>query len=208
LTRPGKLLKQGLHELGLELTGAMEGSFMLYLEELKKWNRAYSLTSLRTDEDIVIKHFLDSCLYLEAFTGDEVQSIADVGSGAGLPGIPLKILRPGLKAWLIETVGKKAAFLRHITRVLGLGGTEVIEKRVQDVEGIRADAAVTRALFRAGEFYENSRHIVKDGGLLVLNKGPKFRDELKDLTVGYELKKISLPLTDIKRNIIIMRKER
>ena len=206
MTKPGKLLKEGLHALGIDLTGAMESSFMLYLKELKKWNRVYSLTSLRSDEDIVIKHFLDSCLYLEAFAGGDVKSIADVGSGAGFPGIPLRILRPELKVWLIEPVGKKAAFLRHITRALGIIDTPVIEKRVQDVEDIQVDAAVTRALFRAEEFYKSSGHIVREGGMLVLNKGPKFKDELKDLTVDHEVKKACLPLTDIKRNIIIMRK--
>lgn len=207
MTQRGKLLKQGLHELGLELTGTMERSFMLYLEELKKWNRAYSLTSLRTDRDIVIKHFLDSCLYLEAFKGAVVKSVADVGSGAGLPGIPIKILRPGLTVWLIEPTGKKATFLRHIIRVLGLGNTKVIEKRVQDVENLQSDAAVTRALFRAGEFLEKSSHIVKHGGLLVLSKGPRFREELSDLTAPFEKKQIGLPHTDITRNIILMRKE-
>jgi 16S rRNA (guanine527-N7)-methyltransferase len=206
LTKPGKLLKKGLHALGLELTGAMESAFTFYLKDLKKWNRVYSLTSLRSDEDIIIKHFLDSCLYLEAFASGDVKSIADVGSGAGFPGIPLKILRPELMLWLIEPVGKKAAFLRHITRALGTGNTEVLEKRIQDVEDLQVDAAVTRALFRAGEFYKSSGHIVREGGMLVLNKGPKFKDELKDLTVSHEVKKARLPLTNIKRNIIILRK--
>jgi 16S rRNA (guanine527-N7)-methyltransferase len=206
LAKPEKLLREGLSALGLAPSDACIDSFMLYLAELKKWNRAYSLTSLRSDEDIVLKHFLDSCLYLEAFAGDDVESLADVGSGAGLPGIPIKIMRPELRLWLIEPVGKKAAFLRHITRALGLEDTRVLEKRVQDVADIRVDAAVTRALFRAGEFYEKSRHIVREGGLLVLSKGPKFKDELKDLAVGYEVKEVCLPLTDIKRNIIVIRK--
>lgn len=206
MAKPERLLKEGLVALGLSHSDAIIGAFMLYLAELKKWNRVYSLTSLRSDEDIVLKHFLDSCLYLEAFAGDDVRSLADVGSGAGLPGIPVKIMRPEIEVWLIEPVGKKAAFLRHITRALGIKDTHVLEKRVEDVGDVRVDAAVTRALFSAGEFYKKSRHIVREGGLFVLNKGPKVKDELKDLTVGYEVKEVCLPLTDIKRNIVIMRK--
>ncbi|MEW6215889.1 MAG: 16S rRNA (guanine(527)-N(7))-methyltransferase RsmG, partial [Nitrospirota bacterium] len=94
-------------------------AFMTYLSELKRWNKAYNLTSLSKDEDIIIKHFLDSLLYLKAIPDGEIK-IADVGSGAGFPGIPLKIIRPEIEMYLIEPSRKKSAFLRHIIRQVGL----------------------------------------------------------------------------------------
>ena len=108
---PLELLKDGLRKLGISAGEEAIGAFLLYLEELKKWNRAHNLTSITDDREIVIKHFLDSALFLEAVHG-RGRRIADVGSGAGFPGIPLKILRPDLEISLIEPSGKKCAFLR------------------------------------------------------------------------------------------------
>jgi 16S rRNA (guanine527-N7)-methyltransferase len=208
--RPELVLSSGLTRLGHDPSGERLDAFMLYLNEIKRWNRAYSLTSIRTDREIVVRHFLDSCLYLASGgfkDADRGQiSVADVGSGAGLPGIPIKILRPDVKMYLIESVGKKAAFLRHMARALSLADVYVIEKRVRDVRDIEVDIAVTRALFSVGDFVAGAGHIVREGGTLVLNKGPKAEDELKDVTFPYELGKTGLPHTDIVRNIITVRK--
>ena len=108
-----QLLKSGLAELGLPSSDEQINAFMTYLSELKKWNRAYNLTGLAKDEDIVIKHFLDSLLYLKAIPQGALH-IADVGTGAGFPGIPITIIRPETEMHLIEPSGKKAVFLRHI----------------------------------------------------------------------------------------------
>jgi 16S rRNA (guanine527-N7)-methyltransferase len=202
--KPEDLLAEGLRALDLRPTKKRIDAFMRYLRELKKWNRVYSLTSLRTDRDIVIKHFLDSSLYLKAFD-EPPRSLADVGSGAGFPGVPVKILRPKIEVYLIEPSGKKAAFLRNVIRRLGLKGITVIEKRVEDVWGIEVDAAVTRALYRAGDFLRRAGHIVGDGGVLVLSKGPKAGEELEGLDLECGLRKFALPHTGIKRNLIIVK---
>ena len=212
------LLKDGLRELGIEeLSEERTRAFMTYLAELKKWNKAYSLTSLKTDEDIVIKHFLDSCLYLKALpcgrgsTPGQPLDIADVGSGAGFPGLPLKIIRPELRISLIEPSRKKAAFLRHMIRTLGLEDIEVVEKRVEDLSGVLFDAALTRALFSARDFLAKTAHIVKPGGLIILSKGPKFEDELSGLN-DYKVIEVKLPSggltspsTDIIRHLVIIK---
>jgi 16S rRNA (guanine527-N7)-methyltransferase len=202
--RPEELLSEGLKALGHKPTKGRIKAFMQYLAEMKKWNRAYSLTSLKSDRDIIIKHFLDSALYLSAF--DRAPgSLADVGSGAGLPGVPVKILSPRTEVFLIEPSRKKTAFLRNVARRLGLKGVTVIEKRVEDVKDLKVEAAVTRALYTAGDFIRRAGHIVSDGGVFVLSKGPKGGKELEGMDLEYVLRKASLPLTGIKRNLIIIK---
>jgi 16S rRNA (guanine527-N7)-methyltransferase len=214
-----ELLKDGLIELGLMPSETQINSFMTYLSELKKWNRAYNLTGLKKDKDIIIKHFFDSLLYLKAlpvgidsYRDGEIK-VADIGTGAGFPGIPLKIIRPEIDMYLIEPSRKKSAFLRHITKRLGLKRIEVIEKSIQEIKVNKelpclVDAAVTRALFSIKDFTKKASPIVKKGGTLILNKGPKVDEELKMLQNGkYAVLPVNLPFSDIKRYIVTVRVE-
>ncbi len=179
---------------------------MTYLAELKRWNRAYNLTSLKTDEDIIIKHFLDSLLYLKALPAGDI-SVVDIGSGAGFPGIPIKILRPEIMMYLIEPSRKKASFLTHIIKTLGLDRIEVMEKRIEDVKSLIVDVAVTRALFDIRDFFKKASSHVREGGRLILSKGPKVSEELKKTRdVNYELLTLNLPVSKIKRFIVIVKK--
>jgi len=180
---------------------------MTYLSELKKWNKAYNLTSLKTDEDIIVKHFLDSLLYLNALPNGKV-SVMDVGSGAGFPGIPLKIMRPAIRMHLLEPSRKKANFLRHITRTLTLDAIEVVEQRIEEVKSLTVDVAVTRALFEIKEFIGKASPHINEGGRLILSKGPKVKEELKGIKeLHCEVLTLSLPTTHIKRFLIVIRKE-
>lgn len=203
--KPDKLLIEGLRGLGIELSGEQCEMFMSYLGELKRWNRAYSLTALRTNEDIVVKHFLDSCAYLKALPTD-IRSVGDVGSGAGFPGLPIKIMRTDVRVYLIESVSKKCSFLRHMKRTLKLEGLEIIESRVEDVEGVSVDAAVTRALFKADEFVRRAGHIVREGGIFILSKGPKAGDELEGLGLDCNIIAVTLPVSGAIRNLVTIRK--
>ena len=203
------LLKKGLMELGFMPSEEQTNTFMTYLSELKKWNRAYNLTGLKEDKDIIIKHFFDSLLYLKALPDGEIK-VADIGTGAGFPGIPIKIIRPEIDMYLIEPSRKKSAFLRHIIRQLRLEKIQVIEKRIEEIRlnqelAELVDVAVTRALFSIKDFMKKASHIVKEGGTLILNKGPKVDEELKKLQdVKYEILPINLPFSDIKRYLIIV----
>lgn len=210
--KPDELLRDGIIELGLTPSKEQINAFMAYLSELKKWNKAYNLTALKKDEDIIIKHFLDSLLYLKAIPNGEIR-IADVGSGAGFPGIPIKIIMPEIEMFLIEPSRKKSAFLNHIIRQLKLKRIEVIEKRIEEIKVGRelpfsVDAAVTRALFSIGDFIKKAKPIVREGGILILNKGPKVREEIRTIKdLNYEILHLSLPLSDVKRNIVVIRVE-
>jgi 16S rRNA (guanine527-N7)-methyltransferase len=176
----GDLLKAGIEEIGLKCTDACIDVFLEYLSELKKWNRAYNLTSLKTDREIVTKHFLDSLLYAKALP-EKASSLADIGSGAGFPGLPIKILFPHISVFLIEPTQKKAIFLRHICSRLQLRDVEVVDKRIETVKSLKADVAVTRALFSIGEFMEKTKAILNRNGLLILSKGPGLEKELAGL---------------------------
>lgn len=208
--RPAELLKRGITELGLIYTEEQIDAFMTYLAELKRWNKVYNLTGLQKDEDIIIKHFLDSLLYLKAIPEGEIK-IADVGSGAGFPGIPIKIIRHDIEMFLIEPSRKKCAFLNHIIRQLKLKGIGIVEKRIEETKTgyelpFLVDIAVTRALFSINDFIKKTSHIVRKDGILILNKGPKVDEEIKKLKkIEYSVLSLRLPLSDIKRNIIVVK---
>lgn len=204
-----RIIIKGLKELSLPHGQKHVMLFAAYLTELKKWNKAYNLTSLKTDEDIIIKHFLDSLLYLKAMPVGEI-SVMDVGSGAGFPGIPMKIIRPEIAMYLVEASRKKATFLRHMISALGLDDIDVVEKRVEDLHSMNVDVAVTRALFDIRDFCKKVYPVLERGGLVVLNKGPKVKEELKAIgksDLNYRMLSVMLPLTGIKRFIVIIKKK-
>lgn len=177
--RVKEFLYEGLKELGIEPGDSAISQFMIYIRELKKWSRAYNLTAIKEDRDIVVKHFLDSLLYLTAIPEGR-WSICDIGSGAGFPGVPIAIVRPELNIVLNEPSRKKAAFLRHIRRMLSLNNVEVLECRVEDIRDRLFDIAVTRALFSIRDVIKKAGHIIKRDGFFILSKGPA-GDEFKNI---------------------------
>lgn len=199
------MIREGLTALDIPFSEDQVNRFLTYLEELKKWNRAYNLTGLKTDRDIIIKHFLDSLLFLRMFPS-HAMTAADIGSGAGFPGIPVKIFLPLLKMFLVEPVGKKAIFLRHIRSRLALDGIEIIDKRIEEVERLKVDVAMTRALFTVRDFIEKMKGHINKGGVLILSKGPKLKEELK----GLEMQDVSvadyrLPFDDTVRHLVVVK---
>ncbi len=202
----GDVLAEGLDLLGLPHHEGHIRSFLVYLAELKKWNRAYSLTAIRNDRDIIVKHFLDSLLFLKVLP-ETCLRVADIGSGAGFPGIPMKILRPDLDMVLVEPAQKKARFLEHMQRTLGLENLRVIDRRIEDSGLLNMDAAVTRALFSIGDFILRAEDILAEYGLLILSKGPKVGRELTDIT-GRNITQIdiTLPFEGIPRHLVLVRR--
>ncbi len=207
MDEPAKILRKGLIELGFKISEEQVRIFLLYLSELRKWNKAYNLTGLKKDEDIIIKHFLDSLLYLKVMPEGEIR-VADIGSGAGFPGIPIKIIRPEIEMYLVEPTGKKCMFLTNIIRLFDLSNIEVLGKRVEELKISRdlkssVDVAVTRALFNINEFIKKASHIVKREGILILNKGPKVKEEIKrSKDVIYDILEVNLPFSNASRYIV------
>ncbi len=207
MNKPEDLLRRGLAEIGVPCGEEQTRAFLSYLSELKKWNRTYNLTGLKSDRDIVIKHFLDSLLFVKVFP-EGVRTLADIGSGAGFPGVPIKIVIPDLKVVLLEPGRKKAAFLRHLRQMLSLGDLEIMESRIEEATGLSVDVAVTRALFTVRDFIEKTKWVLNESGVLILNKGPKLKEELRGLTNNnISVTDFTLPFENIIRHLVVVREK-
>jgi len=211
-----RLFIEGAKAFGIYLDGKAIGAFDLYLKELLKWNQKINLTAIRSEKGMVLKHFLDSLSvtpYLPKHS-----SILDIGSGAGFPGIPLKIVQPTLEVTLIDSVLKKVDFQRHILRMLGFKEVEAIHGRVQD-KGIlqrlagRFGIVLSRAFSDFQTFLALSFPFLKEGGTVIAMKGEVDDKEMKLLleTEGtrYRLKNavpLTLPFSSFKRTILLFEK--
>ncbi len=210
------LFVKGAKTFGIRLDEKALEAFELYLEELLKWNQKINLTAIRSEKGIVLKHFLDS-LSVHAYL-PKYSSILDIGSGAGFPGIALKIIQPTLEMTSIDSVRKKVDFQRHIIRMLGLKGMEAIHGRVQDkgilqALGERFDITLSRAFSDLRTFLILSFPFLKEGGMVIAMKGEVESDEIRLLTetegTRYRLQKtvpLVLPFCSFKRTILLFEK--
>jgi len=173
-TQPIDLLREGVAVLGLELSPQALDQFCLYLEELQRWNARVNLTGLKTDRNIIIKHFLDSLAVLPYLGA--AASLADLGSGPGFPGLALKIVRPALALTLVEARSKKAAFLQYLVSRLQLSGVEVTQAHLTPALarqwGPKYEAVTSRAAFPLARFLELAAPLLLPGGLVLALKGP------------------------------------
>jgi len=198
---PDAALDRGLGELGLELGPAARERLLGYLALLVKWNRTYNLTAIRDPLAMVTHHLLDSLSVLPHLPLAALRPrVADAGSGAGLPGIPLAIARPQWRVALAESSQKKAAFLRQAAIELALGNVEVHEGRVEAWRPQPLfDLVISRAFSALGEFIAACRHLVVPGGTLAAMKGTRPRD----LKAGCSLISLHVPLLDAQRHLVL-----
>ena len=160
----------------VQITGRQVIAFHTYEKELLAWNRKFNLTAIRDPESIHTKHFLDSLSCILAWKATPPGHLIDVGTGAGFPGIPLKILYPNLRLTLVESVGKKASFCQHILQVLGLEHVEVIQARAEELgqdpnHRETYDWAVARAVANLNVLSEYLIPFVRVGGTALAQKG-------------------------------------
>ncbi len=210
---PRDLLITGAEELGVHLTSGQVDAVFTHLAELRKWNRRINLTAIKGERDIVIKHVLDSLSYRKGFTPTPGLRLLDMGSGAGFPAIPLKIAYPGIAITLVESIKKKASFLRHIIRTLSLAEAEVVDTRVEEIpESSRSsyDVITARAFASMHEAIMAGKAFVKPGGLIVLSRGSEETIADRELAAAGILpdKKIEflLPHSDYKRAVWVFKK--
>jgi 16S rRNA (guanine527-N7)-methyltransferase len=170
------LARDAQNLFNVHLTGRQTISLITYERELLDWNQKFNLTAIRDVESIRTKHFLDSFSCVLAWKANPPFRLIDVGTGAGFPGIPLKIIYPTMELTLVESVGKKAMFCQHIVRVLGLEGVNVIQARAENLgqkteHREKYDWAVARAVANLNTLSEYLLPLVKVGGTVIAQKG-------------------------------------
>lgn len=177
----GDIIKQEAQSLQLSLSAQEINLFEAYAAELKKWNRKVNLTAITRDNEIAIKHFLDSLSlvpYIKA--GDR---LLDIGSGAGLPVIPLKIVRPEITMVSVDAVAKKIHFQRHVIRLLNLQNIEAVHSRIEELHKSQRDLftiITSRAFTRLDRFVSLAAPLLADDGVLIAMKGEQADNEIAD----------------------------
>ena len=198
-------LKAGIAALGLTLPDGAEAKLLAYLALLDKWNRVYNLTAVRDAERMVSHHLLDSLAAVPFFQGE---AVLDVGSGGGLPGIPLAIARPELQVTLIDSIAKKTAFLLQAKAELGLQNLQVVTGRVEDFRPAAGfDVVTSRAFSDLKEFVMLTRHLLKPGGRWLAMKGLYPHEEIALMPSGVKVSAdhaLVVPGLDASRHLIVL----
>jgi len=171
-----ELAQQAQRQLGLHLTRSQLLALSLFERELVDWNTRFNLTAIRDPHEIHIKHFLDSLTCLMALRESPGDRLIDVGTGAGFPGIPIKLVYPNMQLTLVESVGKKADFCRHVVNILDLHGVEVVQERAEVLGQNPSyreqyDWAVARAVAILPVLAEYLLPLVRVGGNMIAMKG-------------------------------------
>ena len=192
--------------VALRLDTALAAPLSRYLGELVLWNKAYNLTAVRDPAEMVTRHLLDSLVVLPHVAG----RIVDVGTGAGLPGVPLAIANPGLHVTLLDSNGKKTRFLRNVQRVLGLGNVEVVEARAETWAPAQPfDQVVSRAYASIADFVTTTGQLCAPGGRWLAMKGKLDPGEIAALPAGFALEqtvKLEVPALHEDRHLLKIRR--
>ena len=204
--------------LGVELGDTQLAQFDVYKNELLQWNAKTNLISEYSSQEIITRHFLDSLTAMQ-FIQKPNARIIDVGSGAGFPGLPLKIALPSLELYLLETNRKKVSFLKHIIRLLNLSDAVVLHDRVENI--IRTDSwkekfdiLISRTAFKLSELLPQGEYFLAPGGALIALKGPKVDEDIAQCSSTINQYKISqliqhdinVSFLEARRKIIIGKK--
>lgn len=204
-------LEKGLLESKFEISEFCMESFEIFASELLRWNQKINLTALLTDSDIAIKHVIDSLYFASHVTDNE--NVLDIGSGAGIPAIPLKIVKPEVNVVSVDSVGKKIMFQRHVARKLNLKNFEALHTRVENLTATHAghfDVVSSRAFSKLKMFVSLASPLLKVGGRMIALKGPDIQNEIDEAEndlrlLGYQVSSIQeyvLPLNKGDRCIV------
>lgn len=212
-----ELLINQCKNLNIYITESQLEQFYLYMKILQKWNENINLTAILEDGDILQKHFIDSLTILPYINNED--NVIDVGTGAGFPGIPIKIVKEDIKVTLLDSLNKRVKFLQEVIDNLALSNIDTIHNRAEDAGRNldlreKFDIAVSRAVAPLNVLVEYLMPLVKKGGQCICMKGNNIEEELANskkaiYILGGKLEKIDelyLPQSDIKRNIVIIRK--
>ena len=178
------VLSDRAREFGIELSPAQQEAFQVYARELAAWNARFNLTTIVEPDQVIVKHFLDSLSVAPLLRQSPPATLIDIGSGAGFPGVPLKIALPALRVTLLDSIGKKVQFLKHLITELNLSGTVALHARAEELAHNPAyrekyDVAVARAVADLATLLEYALPFVRVGGVFVALKGVNVAEELE-----------------------------
>jgi len=197
------VLQEGLATLSLPAD--LSAPLLAYLTLLAKWNKAYNLTSVRELSQMVTRHLLDSLSVTPFLYGER---ILDVGTGPGLPGIPLALANPGLDFTLLDSLGKKTRFIQQVINTLELANVTVIQSRVEDFQPAQGfSTVISRAFSSLQDMVSHSRHCLVRGGRLLAMKGQYPQTELNQLGDEVEIlsiQRLEVPGLSAERHLVIM----
>ena len=209
-----ELVALGIQELGLALSPQDMTNLELFLYEMGRWNQVHNLTAIEGEQASIRLHLIDSVAVLpimREFLTIPSPQIADLGSGGGLPAIPIAILQPEWRLTLIEAVRKKTAFLQHVRGKLKLKNIEVLSTRVEVVavqQTAQFDAVISRAFTSLARCLELSLPLLKPGGLVFAMKGKKADEEMQDVSMdAWRLladKPLHIPNLDVERRLLVL----
>jgi 16S rRNA (guanine527-N7)-methyltransferase len=188
-----EMLTVGANFTGLVLSDENIRAFELYANEMKKWNRKINLTAITSDREIAIKHFIDSLLAAQMLAG--TSNVLDIGSGAGLPALAIKIFRPGISVVSVDAVAKKIHFQRHVARLLQLEGFEALHARVEDLQKSHAgkfEVIISRAFSDLGQFVSLAAPLLGEGGRIIAMKGPASESEMTSCSALMEAQQFEI----------------
>lgn len=198
-------LRRGLNARAVADADRLAERLADYLALLERWNRSYNLTAVRDPVAMVSRHIFDSLAIDDWVSGPR---IADVGTGAGLPGIPLALLRPADHFTLIDAAGKRTRFVRHAVARLGLENVDVVQARVEEYDpGPGFDTVISRAFAAVADFVAGAGHLRGAGGGLLAMKGAFPADELADLPSGWHVRmagRVSVTGLDAARHAVLL----
>jgi 16S rRNA (guanine527-N7)-methyltransferase len=200
------MLATGIQEMALDVSPAQQEQLMDYLGLMFKWNAVYNLTSLRDPQQMVTHHLLDSLAAVPAF--QDAKNVLDVGSGGGLPGIVLAIVRPDMKVSMIDTVHKKTAFLTQVKAELGLANVTVYTMRVEQLQvSDKFDVITSRAFADLSDFVNWSGHLLAEGGRYIALKGTAPMDEQQRLPAAWKItavQPLQVPRLGAERHLVFI----
>jgi 16S rRNA (guanine527-N7)-methyltransferase len=204
-----QMLKEGAQALSVELSERQHEQLLDYVALLAKWNAVYNLTAIRDPRQMLIQHILDSLSILPHLPSRENAAVLDVGSGGGLPGIVLAIVRPDWQVTLNDIVHKKSAFQSQAKAELGLANLSVVTGRVESLRpGVEVpkkfDLIVSRAFAELSDFVTLARHLVADGGAIWAMKGVRPEGEIERLPEGakaIQTIRLTVPMLDAERHL-------
>jgi 16S rRNA (guanine527-N7)-methyltransferase len=199
-------IAEGIAAMDVDVPKGAEATFARYLELIEKWNRVHNLTAVRETDQMVVLHLLDSLSLLPHL--GEAKTLLDVGSGPGLPGIPVALARPDIAVTLLDSSHKKCAFLRQAKAELGLANVEVACERVEHWKSPqRFDVVVSRAFSELADFVAQAKHLVAPGGKLVAMKGVYPFEEIARVPASHKVARVlelAVPHLEAKRHLVFV----